>query len=279
MRPLANVMNNHNLPADGMTLNLSKITTATSAALQTTQLTDVSATSIGETDLAISVQTAAGQQLVSRQAIERGTGIEDVTMGDLQKRVATLIDSTVITQATTGLSASAANTTWTEAAPDGVKFWPFIFKCESQLEQALLGSARVDYIAMNIRRWNWLVSQTSTSWPFLGGGAAAPQFAVQQTNEYGPSVRGVLSNGLKVVVDNNIPGSGATADEVYLVASEEAHLWEDPSAPMLIRAEQPAAGKLGVLLVVYSYFAYTFQRYASNPGKITGSGLAQPVGF
>jgi hypothetical protein len=158
MRPLANVMNRHELPPTGMTLNLSRITTATSAAIQTTQLTDVSATSIAETDLAINVLTIAGQQKVSRQAIERGTGIEDVTMQDLFKRVASQLDYQIINQAATGALAVGKATTYTEAAPDGPKTWPFIFKAESLLEQSLLSTARVSHVVMHTRRWNWLCS-------------------------------------------------------------------------------------------------------------------------
>src|SRR3954469_8881280 len=42
---------------------------------------------------------------------------------------------------------------------------------------------------------------------------------------------------------------------------------ERPNAPMFIRAEQPsAAASLGVLLVAYSYFAYTFARYSGGFG-------------
>jgi len=65
--------------------------------------------------------------------------------------------------------------------------------------------------------------------------------------------------------------------EIYTVAKDECHLWEDPSAPMFIRAEQPAAATLGVLLVVYSYFSYTMARYTNAVGKITGSGLIAPT--
>src|SRR5438067_217960 len=85
-----------------------------------------------------------------------------------------------------------------------------------------------------------------------GSGVAPQQYAVQVTNEYGASVRGVLSNGLKVVVDANIPtnlGAGTNQDEVYVFASEEVHLWEPPNSPYLIRAEQPNAANLGILLV------------------------------
>jgi hypothetical protein len=101
------------------------------------------------------------------------------------------------------------------------------------------------------------------------------------SNDYATTgVRGVLPNGLKVIVDNNVSTTvGGTQDEVFVVASGELHLWETPNAPMLIRAEQPQAASLGLLLVCYGYFGYTALRYANNPGRITGTGLAAPAGF
>jgi hypothetical protein len=285
MRPLANVVNHHPLPQSGMTFTVPKITTATSAAIQATQLTAVSATTLVETDLNLTVQTAAGSQNISRQAVERGTGIDDITAADLFKRVATVVDSTLINAATVGISASAQVITYTDASPTPALMYPFIFQAESKLEQALLAQARVDYVVMHPRRWNWLCAGVGSTFPFLqnvdfpGG----PQTtAVQVTNQYGASVRGVLSNGLKVVVDANVPtngGLGTNQDEIYVVASQEVHLWEDPNAPILIRAEQPNAAQLGILLVCYSYFASTNQRYASNPSAIKGTGLVAPAGF
>jgi hypothetical protein len=154
----------------------------------------VSATSIGETDLSINVQTVAGSQNVSRQAIERGTGIEDVTAGDLFKRVATTLDSTLINQASTGISAAAQATTYTSASPTAAEFWPYIYQAQSKLEQALLAQARVNYVAMHPRRFNWLASQVGTSWPFMGqlnSGVPAQQGMMQVTNAYGENVRAV----------------------------------------------------------------------------------------
>src|SRR6266536_3393847 len=108
-RPLADNMTRHPLPAEGMSFVVPTITTATSAALQATQLTGVSATSLAETDVSVPVLTAAGQQNVSRQAVERSR-IDQFVMSDLMARVATVMDSTLINQATTGLSAVALGT-------------------------------------------------------------------------------------------------------------------------------------------------------------------------
>jgi hypothetical protein len=281
LRPIADVATPHDLPEEGMTLNISRITTPTSVALQATEGAAVSETNLDDTILTINVQTAAGQQTISRQAIERGTGVEDVTLQDLYRRYATNLDGTLITQASTGLAVVAQGTTYTDASPTAAAFWPFLFQAQSKLEAALLGQAMPDYIAMHSRRWNWLCSQVGTSFPFIGSGSNAQRpGGVIITNEYGAGVRGILSNGMKVVVDNNIETNvGGTQDPVYVLASGELHLWENPNAPMLIRAEGTKAATLEVLLVVYSYFGYTASRYANNPGRITGTGLVAPSGF
>ena len=70
-RPFADAIRNAPLPADGMTVNISRITTATSVAVQT-QGTDVSETNIDDTILTVNVLTNAGSQTVTRQAAERG---------------------------------------------------------------------------------------------------------------------------------------------------------------------------------------------------------------
>jgi hypothetical protein len=268
-----------------MSLVIPLITTPASAALQATQLTAVSSTSLVETDLTITVQTAAGSQNVSRQAVERGTGIDNITAADLFKRVATVLDSTLLNQASTGVTNTAQTITYTSASPTAAEAYPYLFQAESKLEQTLLAQARVDTVVMHPRRWNWFCSSVGSTWPFLQEThfrVTVQNNAIQITNQYGSVYRGVLSNGLKVCVDNNVltnGGLGTNQDEIYVTASEETHLWEAPGQPLLIRAEQPNAANLGILLVVYEYFAFTNKRYSSNPAKISGTGLIAPSGI
>lgn len=273
----------HRLPDEGMTLNISRITTASSVDLQASQGDAVAEQDMDDTLLTVNVQTAAGQQTVSRQAIERGAGIEDVTLGDLVRQYHSKVDNTLINQATTGVSAVAGVTTYTDASPTAAEFYPNIFKAQSQLESALLGLAVPDYVVMHSRRWNWLCSEVGTSFPLISGAnMPAQKTGIVVTNEYGGAVRGLLSNGLKVIVDNNVPtnkGAGTDEDEVYVVASDEVHFWEDPDAPLFIRTDEVKAANLQVLLVVYGYFAYTCGRYSSTPAKIGGTGLVAPAGF
>lgn len=281
LRPFADVCNRHPLPESGMSVNISRVTTASSAAVQASENSAVSETNMDDTLLTVNVQTAAGQQTVSRQAIDRGTGIEDVTMQDLFNRVATTIDSTLLNQATNGLTNVATATTYTDATPTGAELYPKILGAAAGVEAALLAMGNPTHAVMHSRRWYWLSSQMSSTWPLINWAGIPVQAGgtADSSSSYGSGPRGVLPSGLQVIVDNNVGtalGAG-TEDELYVVPASECHLWEDPNAPLFIRAEQPAAASLGVLLVAYSYFAYTFGRYANGMGKVSGTGLIAPT--
>lgn len=280
-RPFADAMTSLPLPAQGMTVNISRVTTASSVALQANENDAVSETDMDDTLLTENVQTAAGQQTVSRQAIDRGAGIEEVTMRDLQRRYATNLDSTIINQATTGLLAVATDITYNDAAPTASDLYPRILQGASASEAALLGQADPDIVVMHSRRWYWMQSQMVSTWPLIGQPGIDPRHGGENLAEtYGSGFRGVLPSGMRVIVDNNIPvnlGGGTNQDTVIVVPRDESFLWEDPSAPQFIRAEQAKAANLGVLLVLYGYFAYTMRRYANSHQQITGTGLVTPT--
>jgi len=282
LRPFADICNQHPLPPNGMALDISRITTATSAGLQANELDPASATSIDDTLLAVPVQTIAGQQKMSRQAIDRGTGTEDITVQDLFARYATTLDATLITQATTGLSAVAQSVAYTDASPTAAELYPKILNAAANVEAALLGYGSPTHAIMHSRRWYWLASQLSSTWPLINSAGIPVQAGgvLNPDSSYASGIRGTLPVGLQVVVDNNIAtnlGGGTNEDEVYVVPRSECHLWEEPNSPLYIRAEQPAAANLGVLLVVYGYIAYTFQRYTNGMAKVNGTGNVTPV--
>jgi hypothetical protein len=266
-----------------MSVTIPRITTATSAAIQATQLAGVSATSLAETDMTLTVKTAAGQQNVSRQAIERGTGVGDVVLQDLFRQYATALDNELINGATTGLKAVGITQTYTSASPTGPEHYLRILGAMSAVEKALLAMGKPDTVIMHGRRWYWLQGQMVSVWPMVTGSFNSPQAG--QTNTaaaYGAASRGQLPNGANVVVDDNIVtnlGVGTNQDQVYVTCSSECHLWEAPGQPTFIRAEQPNAPSLGILLVAYGYFCYTFGRYANSVQTIDGTGLVQPAGF
>jgi hypothetical protein len=285
LAPFADACNRHDLPDQGMTVNISRITTPTSVALQASENTSVSNTDIDDTLLTENIQTAAGQQTLSRQAIERGTGIESVVMDDLFRRYAATKDSTLINQATTGLDAVSVANAYTDASPTAAELWPKLLGAAGSVETALLGMGSAKIALMHPRRWYWLQSQLTTSFPmFSQPGIPGNASGVNLGAQYGAGARGILPSGLVVVTDANIAttftggtGTGGTEDKIYIVDTDECHLWEDPNAPIFIRAEQAAAASLGVLMVLYGYFAYSFRRFSSAVQNISGTGLAAPT--
>jgi hypothetical protein len=285
LRPFADQCNKHDLPPDGMTVHISQIAIATSAGLQATENTAVSETNIDDTLLTENVQTAAGQQTLSRQAIDRGTGVEGIVMDDLFRRYATVLDSTLLNQATTGLDAVAAGQTYTDASPTGPKIYSQVIGGAATVETTLLGWAQPDMLVMHPRRWYKMLSAVSATWPMVVNNLPIQAVGESSNLGYAQGIRGQLANGMKVCVDANMSVlcngtaiTGGTQDHVIIVPTQEMHLWEDPSAPVFIRAEQPAAATLGVVLVLYGYFAYCFRRFPSGATvKINGTGLAAPV--
>ncbi|WP_381797285.1 hypothetical protein [Streptomyces niveus] len=282
LRPFADVCNPHPLPDTGMSVNISRITTGSSADNQASENTAVSETDMDDTLLTVPVKTAAGQQTVSRQAIERGTGIEDVTMEDLFKRVSTVLDNTLINEPTTGLSAVAQASTYTDATPTGAELYPKILGAAAGVEAAMLAMGRPTHAVMSSRRWYWLSSQMAAVWPMINWSNLPVQASgtANAASSYNSGPRGVLPCGLEVIVDNNIAtnlGAGTNEDELFVVPRDECHLWEDGDSPLFIRAEQAKAASLGVLLVAYKYYAYTFGRYANGMQKVSGTGLATPT--
>lgn len=281
-RPFADACRHHDLPETGMTAYIGRVTTGTTTGLQANELDTVNETDIDDTLLTVPVQTNAGSQTISRQGLERGVGVEDTTMEDLFGAYHTTLDSTLINQAVTGLSAVANAIAYTDASPTAPELYPKLLQAPANVEAALLNQAQdTDLVAvMHSRRWYWLQSQLTSTWPMFGTqGIPAQNAGLDYGKVYGSGFRGVLPSGVAVVVDNNIAtnkGAGTNEDEIYFGARSELHLWEDPNAPMLIRAEQSQVKKLAVDFVAYGYFAYTFLR-RPHAQKVNGTGLVTPT--
>ncbi len=73
-RPFADICRAVPLPAQGMTVNISRITTGTAAAAQASEAGAVQETDADDTLLTINVRTISGQQDLSRQVLDRTTG-------------------------------------------------------------------------------------------------------------------------------------------------------------------------------------------------------------
>ena len=283
-RPVANTVNRVPLPDDGMTLNIPKMTTGTDADVQDGENTSVAEQDQDHEDVDVPVRTIAGQQDVSRQSLERGTLVEQITFADLIGAYGVKLDRQVIKGTGSNgqmkglMEASGTNTvtvsdqTLSEVhkkAADGIQ----------RINANRFMPATV--IFMHPRRWGWLTSQLDNNdRPLVLPSAHQPQNAVGigEAAEYGQVVG--QWHGLPVVTDANIPtdlGTDEDEDAIIIARAPDVHLFEiGDGTPMEMRFEETKSDSLTVKLVVYSYAAFTAERYPQSVSILTGAGLAEP---
>lgn len=284
LKPTADLANQWDLPAQGMTVELSRITTGSAAAVQSSENAAVQETDMDDTRLTVDVRTIAGAQDISVQSLRRSVGVDRIVLQDLISAHDTTLGSQVVNgSGSSGQHRGVRNVSgiisvsYTDASPTAAELYPTLFNLVSQVQSGVFFG--LSHFVMHPRRWNWLASQVGASFPFLQLAQTAPQVAGEvATRRYGGVVGQIA--GVPVVVDGNIPtnlGAGTNEDVILGVTAEELHLWTDPSAPLFIEAPQVGAGNLTVKYVVYSFSAFTAGRYPGAHGTITGTGLVTPT--
>jgi HK97 family phage major capsid protein len=283
-RPTADFATNKMpLAPSGMTLNISRMTTGTSTAIQQTQATDVSETDADDTLLTVNVRTIAGQQDLSRQAIERGTGIDSFVIGDLIRSWHTTLNSQIINGAGTngtikGIRSSGGNAvTFTATTPTVALLYPKLADALQKVQSNVFTTPT--HWIMHPRRLAFLLAGVdSSNRPLVVPAANGPMNATATgagVAQYGNSGYSLL--GLPIIADASVQTTLSTdQDEIYLVDSREMHLWEQPGSPFSLRFEATNAGSLTVKSVVYGYAAFTAERYPLAASIISGTGLAAP---
>jgi HK97 family phage major capsid protein len=276
----------HTLPPAGMTLNISRMTTGSSTAVQVTQNDAVSETDVDDTLLTINVRTIAGQQDLSRQAIERGTGIDLFVAQDLIRSWHTTLDSQILNGAGSagtilGLADSGGNAvTFTSTAPTVALLYPKLADALQQVQSNVFTTPT--HWILHPRRLAFLLAATDSSGrPLVVPAAGAPMNAVSTgagVAQYANSGYQLL--GLPIITDANVGttyGAATNQDEIYLVDAREMHLWEQPGSPFSLRFDATAPGSLTIKTVVYGFSAFTAQRYAKAASIISGTGLTAPT--
>jgi len=281
-RPFLDAARKHQLPEAGLTISLSKVTTGSSTAVQS-EGAAVSETNMDDTKLDISVVTVAGQQNVSRQAIERGTNIDSLVMADLVSAYHTNLDSLFVTTSATSLTNTITQViTYTDASPTVPELYPKLADAIQRIQTNYF--AGPNFILMHPRRLAFILASLDTQnrplavpvpnfngQPAFASGNGAPV--------YGNS--GYTIMGLPVITDANVTttnGTGTNEDVIILGNSQEAHLWEQGSGePMMLRFEQPKAAELDITMIVYGYSAFTANRYPNAFALIGGTGLVTPT--
>lgn len=285
-RPTADFATNKMvLPPAGMQLNISRMTTGTSTAVQETQNTSVSETDADDTLLTVDVRTIAGQQDLSRQAIERGTGIDSFVVADLIRSWHTTLDNQVLNGTGSngqmkGIRASGGNAvTFTSTAPTVALLYPKLADALQKVQSNVFTTPT--HWIMHPRRLAFLLAGVdSSNRPLVVPTAGAPMNAVSTgagVAQYANSGYQLL--GLPIITDANVGttyGAATNQDEIYLVDSREMHLWEQTGAPFSLRFDATAPGSLTIKTVVYGYAAFTAERYPLAASIISGTGLTAP---
>lgn len=277
--------NKHVLPVSGMTLNISRMTTGTSTAIQATENAAVSETDADDTLLTINVRTIAGQQDISRQAIERGTGIDAFILADLIRSWHTTLDNQCLNGAGTsgtilGLDGSGGNAiTYTTASPTVQLLYPKLADAVQQVQtNAFINPT--NWI-MHPRRLAYLLASVDgQNRPLVVPNAYGPVNAMATgagASAYGNS--GYSLMGLPVITDASVvttAGAGSNQDKIYCVAAAEMHLWEQAGSPFALNFDATGASNLTIKSVVYGYAAFSAGRYPTAASIISGTGLVAP---
>jgi len=285
--PLYNAVPKKALPDFGMKVEISRITTGSAAAEQATQNSAVQETNMDDTLLTVNVDTVAGQQDVSRQALERGGqpgfSLENIIFQDLVSAYFTKLDNLMINGSGSsgqplGISQVTGinTTTYTDASPTVAEFYPKLADAVQEINSNRYAPATA--IFMHPRRWGWLTSGVdSSNRPLVVPAGNNPDNAVGvgDAAAYGQVVGNIL--GLPVITDANIRtdlGAG-TEDAIYIAKADDMILFED--GLFQLKFEETNAGSLTTKMVVYGYNAFASGRYPAGISAISGTGLIAPT--
>ncbi len=276
-RPFMDVSRKHALPNAGLVLSISKVTTGSAVAVQT-EGSAVQETNMDDTKLDVNVVTVAGQQNVSRQALERGTGIDSLVMADLVSAYHTKLDQELVLNL--NVDADVNSVVYTDASPTVGELYPKILDAVQKIQTNYFGGP--NFILMHPRRLAFILAAVdSQNRPLAVPTANGPQNAIATGSGsvvYGNS--GYSIAGLQVITDANVPtdaGVGADEDRIYVGNLQEAHLFEAAGSPFMLRFEDVKSAELEVKMVVYGYSTFTHNRYPKAFTRIAGTGLVAPT--
>ena len=284
-RPFADQCTNLPLPDSGLTINISRVTTGSSAAAQASENAAVSETDIDDTLLTADVRTIAAGQQVSRQAVERGTGIDALIAADMMGAVATVLEDQVLNGSGSsgnmlGLSniSGINSVTYTDGSPTAAECYSKVVDGIQQINSNRFAGA--DLIVMHPRRLAWFQAETDSSGrPLVVPTQNVPQNALGTGPVAGYGVTGASIAGLPVVTSGKIStgaGSGGNEDVIFIVRRGDMLLFEDAGQPAMVRMDQTAGLNLTVTLVAYQYACFIGGRYPASVSMISGTGLVAP---
>ena len=283
-RPFADIVPTYALPPTGMTVYATRVTTGTGVNVQT-ENAQVQETDLVTTDIAIPVITIAGQQDLSRQAVERGLITDSLVFNDLYAAYAERLDLQLIQ----GSGSAAQHRGILNVSGVGLQTYAslavttFMSKVAGNMNDVASNRLRpATVVVMHPRRWHWLMSQADTQ----GRPLVTPATSLTPlpgVNLWADGLTGAtgfvgtIGGGLPVIVDPNVPtnlGVSTNEDRVIVTRIQDHVLWEE--APRVFSFEQALNPPASIRLAIYGVSAFTAGRYPSASSVMTGTGLVAP---
>lgn len=285
-RPTAELCRKMPLPAEGMSVNLPRITTPTKTGVQTAENNTLANQDPASTLLTSPVVTIGGYTSLSRQAVERGQLTEQVVVQDLAADYAAQLDAQILTGSGTGgqhlgmLNVTGINSVaFTSTTPTVPLLFP---KLASALQAMWSGRfAGPSAFVTSPREWAWIVGQVdSSNRPLVEPSENGPYNAIGTMATAGYTGQAGTILNVPVIMDGNLPdnlGTGTNESRFIAANFSDIYLWEENGGlPSQIRAEQPSAASLGILYVAYGYSAFAAGRLPRAISVVSGTGMVTP---
>lgn len=288
-RVTADLCHSENLPSGISSINLPKVASGSSVAVQATQNSSVSDTAMSTTSVSSGITTLAGKQIVSLQLLQQsGIPFDRVILQDLAKEYAKQVDLQVLYGSNAsgqlrGLVGStvAVNNAFTTTQPAPASstaansLYYVLSKAAAAVQTSIFEPA--DAVVMHPVRWAWILgSVDANSRPLVV--PAGPQYN-GLGNAGAPAAQGFAGTfgGYNVYLDPNISqtaNSATNQDEIYVLRRDELWLYE--SALQAMSFDATYADQLSILYRVHGYAAFLPHRRAGAVQSIRGIGLITP---
>jgi HK97 family phage major capsid protein len=286
-RVTADRLNKQPLPPGVSSVNLPKVLTGTTTAVQTTQNTAVSQTDPTTGALSSSITTIAGKVVVAQQLLDQSPiAFDRMILGDLAADYARTLDAQVIAgTGTAGQLLGLLNVpgitqiAYTQATP-AVTGAGGLY---ATINKAISAVATTRFlpptcIVMHPRRWSYIAAAfDSAGRPLVSPSGNAYNQIADAASVAAQGPVGEMA-GLPVYVDPNLPinlGAGTNQDPILVLRAEDIWLWE--SDVTLASFDAPYSDSLGVLFRAHGYTAMIGGRYPASIAVVNGTGTVTPA--
>lgn len=281
-RATANVVSNMELPSGTDSINIPKMATGTTTAIQTADNAAVSETDLTDTSITAPVRTIAGQEDLAIQLIDQSPiSFDEVVFRDLVADYATKVDLQVISgSGAAGQVLGIRSTAGIETVTAGTATVKSVYSKLADAVQRVhtLRFAPPSVIVMHPRRWAWFLAAVDTTDRPLVVPSGPGQNQIATLGAVAAEQVVGQMHGLPVVTDPNLPtnlGVGTDEDIILVLRASDLYLWESSIRTRVL--PEVGSGNLTVRLQVYGYLAFTAGRYAKSVVEIGGAGLVAPA--